>query len=188
MSEFINQQLSSHPFSSGHIMYRRYFLAASQILFCGSTLLGNCLRVSLAASKTILAFSGFYMVVVGMDRIFMFFDCMDLLTYPDAIKFNISGYTSEVFKRTHIMSLFIKTWMLTFNLISILFSSSTLSVFHLTLLFIWIIPYLFFDFDVFYPSFFKLSDTVSSCLDSFLFCLNILMTFCFFGFLNVPLL
>ncbi|WP_108623727.1 hypothetical protein [Candidatus Similichlamydia epinepheli] len=184
LPKFVRCQLSTSPFQKAFDEDAPCFLGASQVLFCGLALLGNCVVVQSIASKVFLALLGGVLSLSGAERIIYALSGLGIISYPFCQK--LQSFMEGAFVFLHLPSIFVKCWMFA-STVGLFFKATTLSVFSLTLLLLWTAIYLFFDFDSYFPYACDLSSDWTDFLNELIFCLNVLMTVWLPVFWKVPL-
>ncbi|WP_108623732.1 hypothetical protein [Candidatus Similichlamydia epinepheli] len=185
LSEFVARNLEKSPF-------RRLlsedmgdaFVADGQMLLCGIILLRNCIRIQSTALRAILAFGGIGLIFCGSERKLDLLEYKNMVSYPFSDEINSVMNNIYVFLLFHILSIIVTCWTLVSTIWLILLSTSSISIFSITFLLLWLSSYLLFDLKA--HEVFFLSEVWDSFLNEFMLCLNVLMTFYFFGFFNVP--
>ncbi|WP_108623728.1 hypothetical protein [Candidatus Similichlamydia epinepheli] len=184
LSEFVHCRLKDSPFQKRFNENTSYFLVSSQILFCGIALLGNCVSVHSTSLKIFLAIFGGTLFLSGVERVIDVLSCVNLISYPFAKK--LQSFMDNTLDLFHIPSVFVKCWMFG-STIGLFFKTTTLSVFSLTLLLLWLSISLIFDVDAYFPDIFTFSCIWTDFLEDLVLCLNVFMAVWFLGFWKMPI-
>ncbi len=176
-------QISRSPFHHNFGEMTHHLLRSIQIFSCGLTVLGNCALIQSVAFKAILVSVGLFLTFVGADCILASLELSKLLTYPKFLKKpRIAALIDSMLENAYGISVFVKCWVFISAIESILFASSSFSIFSMTLLLVWSSAYLVLDFD-----FLEHSAFWKPLLESLLFCLNFIVVVWFKCFFSVPL-